>query len=185
MTEAETGRQWVAVFGGSEFLPENPQYQEAYRIGKLLVKGGYGVCTGGYGGIMEAASRGGREAGGNPIGVTCGAFSNLSPNRWVSREIREKTLMDRTQRLIDIGSAFIIFPGKAGTLAELAFLWALERAGLLSGKPRILLGGIWRDLVASLVRAAFLEEGSEREFIFAGNAQEAISALDRLFTDLS
>lgn len=93
--------------------------------------------------------------------------------------------MDRTQRLIDIGSAFIIFPGKAGTLAELAFLWALERAGLLSGKPRILLGGIWRDLVASLVRAAFLEEGSEREFIFAGNAQEAISALDRLFTDLS
>ena len=84
MKEAGAGEKLVVVFGGSEFLPEDPQYQEAHRLGKLLVEGGYRVCSGGYSGIMAAASRGAREAGGDPIGVTCAAFANQSANRWAS-----------------------------------------------------------------------------------------------------
>jgi uncharacterized protein (TIGR00730 family) len=169
----------VGVFGGSEVVASDPLFDQAVRLGQCLAGAGYGLCTGGYGGIMEAASRGARQAGAGPVGVTCEEFGALSANRWVAREILEPTLLARTWRLIDLSAAFIIFPGKAGTLAELALLLALERAGLLAGKPRIFLGPIWRDLLNALERTGFLEPGeSERETIVTG-PEAAVRALQQ------
>jgi uncharacterized protein (TIGR00725 family) len=149
------------------------------RLGRLLAESGYGLCTGGYGGIMEAVCRGAREAGGEPVGVTCTEFGSGAANRWVAREIRESTLLGRTQRLIDLSAAFIIFPGKAGTLAELALLLALERAGLLAGKPRILMGTLWGDLLDALTRTGFLEPDEARRQTIVEDPEDAIAALDR------
>jgi uncharacterized protein (TIGR00730 family) len=169
----------VGVFGGSEVTSSEPLYHQAVRLGQRLAGAGFGLCTGGYGGIMEAVSRGAREAGAGPVGVTCSEFGAHPANRWVAREIREPTLLARTWRLIDLSAAFIIFPGKAGTLAELALLLALERAGLLAGKPRIFLGPIWRDLLSALERTGFLEPGeSERETIVAGT-EAAVRSLQQ------
>ncbi len=52
--------------------------------------------------------------------------------------------------MIESASAFIILPGKSGTLAELAFLWALIRAGLLGARPIVLLGTVWEGLLREL-----------------------------------
>ena len=65
----------IAVFGSSEPLPGQTRYESARALGDGLARAGFGVVTGGYGGVMEAASRGAREAGGTATGVVCGLFS--------------------------------------------------------------------------------------------------------------
>ena len=61
----------VTIFGGSQAKPGDPVYQEAYLLGSLLANAGHTIQTGGYIGVMEAASRGAAENGGHVIGMTC------------------------------------------------------------------------------------------------------------------
>ncbi|MFQ5877752.1 MAG: LOG family protein [Acidobacteriota bacterium] len=147
----------IAVFGGSEPPPGSPEYRRALDIGRLLAGAGFTVINGGYGGVMEASARGAREAGGTSIGVTARAFPRRgAANPYIDREIRADDLFDRTRRLVETASAFIVLPGRSGTLSELAFLWALLRAGLLGPKPIVLVGTVWRDLLHQLARLRIL-----------------------------
>ena len=66
----------IAVFGSSEPSDGDPLYERAQRLGHRLAKAGFGVITGGYGGVMEAASRGAYEAGGKSIGVVSTSLKN-------------------------------------------------------------------------------------------------------------
>jgi len=170
----------VAVFGASDSPPESREYRDAYEVGLLLAIAGIAVVNGGYGGVMEASARGAREAGGRPIGVTTRAFgARRSANRYIETEHSEDDLFLRTRRLIETARAFIILPGKAGTLAELAFLWALQKADLLGPKPILLLGKVWEDLVQVLRTANLLEEEAAAATRVAGSPQEAVEAVTR------
>jgi hypothetical protein len=172
----------VAVFGSSEPEPGDPLYEEARRLGFLLAEAGYGVVNGGYSGVMEGASRGAREAGGQAIGVTSKDLGRSGGNEWLSAEHAESNLFDRTRRLIEISSAYIILPGKAGTLAEASFLWALERARLLNGRPVILLGPFWSGFVESLVARNLLEPGQAAVTMHAATPEEAVDLIRRQVT---
>ena len=83
----------VAVFGSSEPGEEDPLYQLARSVGSLLARAGYDVISGGYGGVMEGASRGAREAGGRALGVTTSAFTRGGGNKYLSEETTEKDLL--------------------------------------------------------------------------------------------
>ena len=147
----------VAVFGSSEPLEGDPLYEEARAVGALLALSGFRVVNGGYGGVMEAASRGAREAGGRSVGVTTGAFRRLAGNPYLDEEHREPDLYSRTRRLIELSQAYIILRGKSGTLAELAFLWALNRGGLLPPTRIVLLGDCWEGVLKSLEERQMVE----------------------------
>ena len=148
----------VAVFGSSEPLEGDPLYETARRVGHLLALGGFRVVSGGYGGVMEGASRGAREAGGTCIGVTTSAFqARGAGNAFLSEERCEPDLFLRTRSLIDLSDAYIILRGKSGTLAELTFLWALNRAGLLPSTRIILLGDFWEQILGSLQSHQMIE----------------------------
>ncbi len=147
----------VAVFGSSEPRSGDPLYERAYRVGGLLGRAAYRVVTGGYGGVMEAASRGATDAGGLTLGVTCETFAPRKPNAYLTHEIRTADLFERTRELVQRSQAFVVLPGKAGTLAELAFLWALHRAGCLERRPVILLGEDWRKLTRDLEQRGLLD----------------------------
>jgi len=173
----------VAVFGSSEPAPGEPVYETARRLGFLLARSGYGVVNGGYGGVMEAASLGAREGGGRATGVTTRVFeARGAGNRYLTRTICEENLHDRTRRLMEMGSAYIILAGKAGTLAELAFLWALHRAGQLGGKPIVLLGPFWSGFVEDLVKRDLLEPGQAAVTAYAATPEEAIEIIRRQVT---
>ena len=150
-------RGTIAVFGSSEPAAGEPLYEQARRLGGLLAEAGYRVVTGGYGGVMEGASRGAVEAGGGTVGVACAIFRGREPNRYLERVIETADLHERTRELVALSDGFVVLSGKAGTLAELAFLWALHRAGCLDRRPVILLGDPWRHLLRHLVRAGILE----------------------------
>ena len=83
----------ISVFGGSQTKEGDTAYVEARELGRLLAERGHTVLTGGYIGVMEAVSRGAREAGGHVIGVTCEdieAWRPIKANSWVMEEIRKK-----------------------------------------------------------------------------------------------
>jgi len=147
----------VAVFGGSEHRAGSACYEEAVEAARVLGEAGVAVATGGYGGIMEAASRGASEAGGRVLAVTTTAFACHRPNRWAGEEVPGGDLFDRTRRLIGMADAFLLFPGRSGTLSEAFFVWALVRAGQAAPRPTAAVGEGWSDLLSRMVEAGFLE----------------------------
>jgi uncharacterized protein (TIGR00730 family) len=167
----------IAVFGSSEPQPGDVLYATAYRLGSLLARARFVVITGGYGGVMEAASHGAREVGGRTLGVTCTTFAAREANPYLTEEVRANDLHDRTRELIERASGYVILPGKAGTLAELALLWALDRAGCLRGRPVVLLGTDWQPLMDLLERSNMLESSQIDHTRLVHTPEEAVAIL--------
>ena len=170
----------IAVFGSSEPLPGSLPYEEARETGRLLALAGYTVLTGGYGGVMEGASQGAVEVGGRTIGVLCDVFSRRSANRYVQESVRTPDLLERTRILIETASAYIILHGKAGTLAELTFTWALHRAGCLPDRPVILLGDGWSRFLDTLSAAGMLDKAQREITTVAASPLEAVELVEGL-----
>ena len=76
----ESTERIVTIFGGSKCVETDIEYAQAQRVGELLAQAGFTICTGGYLGVMEAASRGAREAGGRVLGIVMNQFKH-EPNR--------------------------------------------------------------------------------------------------------
>ncbi|MBD3866591.1 MAG: LOG family protein [Acidobacteria bacterium] len=174
------GSRKVAVFGSSEPPPGSPLYEEARETGRLLAGAGYTVLTGGYGGVMEGASRGADEAGGRTVGVLCDVFSRRSANRYVQQAVQTPDLLERTRVLIETASAYIILHGKAGTLAELTFTWALHRAGCLPDRPVILLGDGWSRFLDTLSATGMLDTAQRKVTTVAASPLEAVQTVGQL-----
>jgi len=139
-------RPLVAVFGSSTIREPGPQYEEARALGRLLARGGADVITGGYGGAMEACSRGAHEAGGHVIGVTVEIFERRGPaNRWVKERVHTPDLFERLRHIINRADAFIAVSGSVGTLTEVLLTWNLLLAHARPQAPLVLLGAPWRD----------------------------------------
>ena len=169
----------VAVFGSAEPVEGDPLYELARQVGRLLVAAGYGVLTGGYGGVMEGASRGATEAGGIAIGVTCASFTGRAPNRFLTAIREEPDLLARTGALIEPACGYVVLHGKSGTLAELMLVWALHRAGSLGRRPVVLLGDAWRPFLHHLVRGAMIEDDQLGITRVADGPEDAVMELDR------
>lgn len=177
-----TGPRAVAVFGSSETAPTDPLYQQARRLGGLLARTGFLVVTGGYGGVMEAASLGAREAGGAALGVVCEGWTERgrTPNAYLSEQVAAPDLHERTRGLVERAHAFVVLPGKSGTLAELTLLWALHRAGALGERPIVLLGSPWPPLLRHLVEWNMLELAELRVTRVVETPEDAAALLARI-----
>jgi len=172
-----TGGKRVAVFGSSEPVAGQAAYEEAREVGRLLGRAGLIVVTGGYGGVMEGASLGAREGGGRTLGVTVSAlFGHRQPNPYLDRVEDRPDLLSRTRTLIDLAEGFIILPGRAGTLAELSLLWALQRAGVRDC-PRGLVGPAWDEVWRLLVGLGMLEPALRESTWLASGPPEAVAQL--------
>jgi len=171
----------VAVFGSSEPADGTPPYLEAREVGRLLARHGYLVVTGGYGGVMEAASRGAIEEGGRTLGITTRALGPLraGPNPYLTEHRDEAGLFERTRELIERSAGYIILPGKAGTLAELTFLWALHRARLLGDRPIVMIGAVWSRLLALLSGQALLDRPQLDITHVVSTPEEAVEVIRR------
>ena len=148
-------RPLIAVFGASAASPGDARYRAAARCGRLLAEAGFDVGTGGYGGLMEAVSRGAGGSGGHVVGVTApGLFPSRSgANRFVAEERQAASLTDRIGDLLYCSAGAIALEGSLGTFTELLVAWNAAYIDALDGgtaKPVIAVGDAWRDLVARL-----------------------------------
>lgn len=140
-------RKTVTVFGSSIPRPGDAEYESASRLGNLLAKGGLNVCSGGFQGIMDAVSKGASESGTDAIGVTVNIF-NAQPSKYLTREIRCNTLMERLSKLVELGDAYIILNGGTGTLLELSLVWESINKGLINEKPCAAVGSMWKNIIS-------------------------------------
>ncbi len=132
----------ITVFGSSRPAEGHEQYEAARALGGALAAQGFAVCSGGYGGVMEAVSRGAKEAGGKTFGVTASAFRSRV-NRWVDEEVRVTTWEERLFELVRRGDGYVACQGGTGTLVELAVVWEMLNKRAMPSKPFAVLGAFW------------------------------------------
>ncbi len=142
----------ITVFGSSRVREGSAEYDQARELGRALAAGGMGICSGGYGGVMEAVSRGAREAGGEVVAVTSRAFRGRA-NSWVTREVQVDNWQERLFELVRLGQGYVACPGGTGTLVELAVVWEMLNKGLMRQKPLAVLGGFWLPVIEQVNQA--------------------------------
>lgn len=139
-------RRIIAVFGSGRAPVGHPVLAQAERLGRLLAESGFAVICGGYGGTMEAVSRGAHQAGGRITGVTMDIFAPyLMPNRWLTDEQRVRGLFPRLERLTS-ADGFVVLQGSIGTLTEATLTWSLLQTGQIAPNPFIFVGAGWHQL---------------------------------------
>jgi hypothetical protein len=140
----------VTIFGpssGSGATEGTESYAEALRLGHLLGEAGFAICNGGYGGTMEAAARGAREAGAEAIGITVEQFDPSSANLYISDERKAPNLFERLRRLTALGDALVCLRGGVGTLTEFNLTWTLLQTRAVPRKPFLCVGPAWRAIL--------------------------------------
>lgn len=173
----------ISVFGGSMPKPDSDEYREAVLMGKRLAESGYAVATGGYNGVMEAASRGAAEAGGHVIGVTCGLLEDwlegTKANQWVKEEVKFASLSSRLYHLIKFCDGAIALGGGIGTLSEISLLWSLVQTREIKPKPIVVVGKVWHETLSSFISTAniYIREEDKKLILFAKNIDDAVTLL--------
>lgn len=172
----------VTVFGSSRPREKDADYEDARVLGRALAKHGFAVCSGGYGGVMEAVSRGAKEAGGKTYGVTAEFFKASKLNRWVDIEIHKQTWDERLFELIRLAHGFVACKGGTGTLVELAVVWEMLNKSVMAAKPFAVLGEFWVPILervrqVELGHPATWGEGNGRLVYIADGAGDAAQYL--------
>jgi len=164
----------ITLFGGSAIEEGGNEWEKAYQIGRLIAMAGFTLCNGGFGGTMEASSRGAKEAGGKTIGVITSFLDAERPNPWVDEVIYVGTYLERIRRLIELGDGFIILRGSVGTFSEFFLLWCLEYIGKIPRKPIVLMGEAWRKVIRTIEGQMLLTPSHLNLLSFADSPQEAV-----------
>ena len=167
-----TGERIVTIFGGSKCDEHSEEYRQAMEIGSTLAEAGFTICTGGYLGVMEAASRGAREKGGRVFGIVMNQFKS-EPNRYLTDKVASEHFYDRLQNLITRSVGFIALRGGMGTVTEVSLVWNKLQTKVLEPRPIILLGQSWRNVVGAWRENLVVSDVDVGLLDFADTAREA------------
>ena len=172
----EPSERIVTIFGGSKCVETDVEYSQAQRVGELLAQAGFTICTGGYLGVMEAASRGAREAGGRVLGIVMNQFKH-EPNRFLTDKVATPHFYERLQRLITRSVGFIAVRGGMGTVTELSLVWNKIQTRVIDPRPLVLLGECWPPVVEQWQRHLAVSENDVRALDFADTPEQAVEII--------
>lgn len=178
----------VTVFGSARFREDHPYYQQAQTIGRELAQAGFAVMTGGGPGIMEAANRGAKEAGGVSVGCNIVLPREQRPNPYLDLWLEFNWFFIRKVMLRKYSYAFIAMPGGFGTLDEIIEVATLVQTKKMRNFPIILVGqNFWRPLI-DFMKESFLAEGTIEQadidrLIVTDSPREAVSRIVAMTTE--
>jgi uncharacterized protein (TIGR00730 family) len=188
-------RDTIVFFGSARLAPDGPlgrYYDAARELARLVTTWSknlpthehrYVVCTGGGGGIMEAANRGASEAGGRTIGLNIGLPREQRPNAYITRELMFEFHYFFMRKLwfAYLARALVVFPGGFGTLDELTEILTLTQTRKIERPIPIVLYGssYWNDLInfEALVRHGMIDPADLDLFRFADDPDTALGLL--------
>ncbi len=190
-------RDTIVFFGSARLSPEGAlgrYYEEARELARLVTQWSkslpththrYIVCTGGGGGIMEAANRGASEAGGRTIGLNIGLPHEQRPNAYISRELcfEFHYFFMRKLWFAHLARALVVFPGGFGTLDELTEILTLAQTGKLQRWIPVLIYGssYWKEVINfdTLVRHGTIAPDDLKLFRYVDDPQTALEVLQQ------
>lgn len=173
---SERREKIVTIFGGSKCDESCIEYGHARTVGQLLAEAGYTICTGGYLGVMEAASRGARERGGRVLGIVMNEFK-AEPNRYLTDKVASAHFYERLQNLITRSHGFIALRGGMGTVTEVSLVWNKLQTGVIDSRPLVLLGDCWPPLVSAWQQHLAVSDADLAVLDFAVTPEEAVSII--------
>lgn len=148
----------VTIFGSARKPQDDDITMGAYDMAARLAKEGYSIITGGGHGVMEAASRGAYEAGGESIGLNIDLPFEQTLNDYTTDNFKFQHFFGRKVAMTLDSSAFVYFPGGFGTLDELFEILVLMQTKKIDRTPVVLVGShFWRPFDAA-IREVLLDQ---------------------------
>jgi uncharacterized protein (TIGR00730 family) len=150
----------VTVFGSARFPAGNRWYELARAVGSELARAGFTVMTGGGPGVMEAANRGAREAGGLSVGCNITLPHEQKPNDYLDRFVEFRYFFVRKVMLVKYSYAFVVLPGGFGTMDELFEAATLIQTKKIEDFPLVLMGVDYWTPMLEFLRTSMVREGT-------------------------
>jgi uncharacterized protein (TIGR00730 family) len=172
----------VTVFGSARFTETQPYYQLAVEVGARLARAGFTVMTGGGPGIMEAANRGAKEAGGYSVGCNIQLAHEQLPNPYLDRWITFQHFYIRKLMLVKYSYAFIALPGGFGTLDEIFETATLIQTAKIKEFPLVLMGREYWGPLLDFLRGRLLvqhtiDPADVERIVVTDSAEEAVERI--------
>lgn len=187
MSPAAQKHGMVTFFGSSRIKPGSEFYKIASETAFALGEDGYGICTGGGPGIMEAANKGALAAGAYSLGIQPSFLGEIEkrdiPEDSGMIHIAVNSMQSRKIVMSATKSAFVFFPGGLGTLDEFSECITMIQLGKIPLMPIICMGyeAYWKDILSWMekqpLRRGFISERDLDMLFFADNAREAVEIM--------
>jgi uncharacterized protein (TIGR00730 family) len=163
----------VTVFGSARIKNDSPYYELARKMGAAIAQLGFTVMTGGGPGIMEAANRGAKDAGGRSVGCNIELPHEQTQNPYLDRFVTMHYFFVRKTLLVKYSYAFVILPGGAGTLDEMFEAITLIQTRKITNFPVVIMGtDYWDDIlpfIHKMAKAGMIAP-SDLELVHATNS---------------
>ncbi len=148
----------VSIFGSARTAPHDPAYHKAVAVAAAFARESFTVITGGGGGIMEAATKGAAEAGGNSVGLNISLPHEQTPNPYANIQLNFHYFFIRKVMFVKYAMAYIIMPGGFGTLDELFEAVTLIQTQRIRPLPVVLVGSDYWDGLVDWIKARLQDE---------------------------
>jgi len=156
----DVDRPTVTIFGSARFTEGHPYYELARELGFSLAQAGFAVMTGAGPGLMEAANRGAKEAGGLSVGANIRLPSEQQPNAYLDRHVEFEHFFVRKVMLVKHSCAFVVLPGGFGTLDEVFETLTLMQTGKIEAFPVVGMVTAFWDKLNDFLESALVAEGT-------------------------
>jgi uncharacterized protein (TIGR00730 family) len=173
----------VTVFGSARTPEGHDDYELARAVGACFATAGFAVITGGGPGLMEAANRGAREAGGLSVGCNIELPREQHLNPYLDIGMRFRHFFARKVMFVRYASALVVCPGGYGTLDELFEVLTLVQTGTTRNVPVVLIGPGWDGLLGWLTEvplAAGHIDGADLDLVHVVQTPEQACAIVEL-----
>ncbi|MDD3663044.1 MAG: TIGR00730 family Rossman fold protein [Candidatus Pacebacteria bacterium] len=175
----------ISIFGSARTPQKDPDYTKTRQFSSMIAKRGFSVITGGGGGIMEAANRGAKDAGGVSAGLNIDLPHEQSANRYADLQLHFRYFFVRLVMFMKYSSAFVCFPGGFGTLHEFFNAMTLIQTGKSPTFPVILFGKKYWQGMEDWIKKVMLPRGKEHKidkqdlnlFYITDNIHEAVDII--------
>ncbi|MDR1166399.1 MAG: TIGR00730 family Rossman fold protein [Deltaproteobacteria bacterium] len=174
----------VSLFGSARAKPGSPDYQMAEETAKLLAESGFGVVSGGGGGVMEAVNRGAAEAGGLSIGLNIELPHEQEPNAFSNLKMNFHYFFIRKVVFVKYSQAYVILPGGFGTMDELFEALTLIQTKRIRSFPAFLMGSAyWGGLIEwikeRMLGSGYISDEDLESFQIVDEPEEAVKRIKR------